>query len=158
MTEIMLTQSEADALIAIEKHYDSASVAANDNALKLPDLGGKLIVPLLCSNKREKFTIDITRSRIELTKETKQLRGRQVIVLLRLDVGGSPYKTHRNPDDEEISSPHIHIYREGYADKWAYPVPADKFTNLTDSWQTLLDFMQYCNVTELPNFERGLFT
>lgn len=154
MSEVMLTQSEADALIAIEKHHDTTE-AANDNSLQLPDLGGKLIIPLICINKREKFSLDMRRSRIDLLKETKQLRGRQVIVLVRLDVGGAP---HRNPDDTEISSPHLHIYREGYADKWAIPVPEGKFTNLNDSWKTLLDFMKFCNITNPPKFEKGLFT
>jgi len=154
MSDIALTQSEADALIALEKHYNGAN-AANDNALKLPDLGGKLLIPLLCTNKRESFSLDVTRSRIDLLKETKQLRGRQVILLVRLDVGGAP---HRNPDDEEIPSPHLHIYRERYADKWAIAVPKDRFTNLTDSWQTLLDFMTFCNITKIPEFEKGLFS
>ncbi len=155
MTEIILTQTEADALIDIKKNYDESSISTDNSRLALPDLGGKLIVPLICVNKREKFSLDITRSRIDLLKETKQLRGRQVVVLVRLDIGGAP---HRNPDDEEVSSPHLHVYREGYGDKWAGPVPSDKFSNLSDSWQTLQDFMKYCNIDKLPQFERGLFT
>lgn len=155
MTDIILSQAEADALIAIRKDYDGTSNPAGSPTLTLPDLGGKLIVPLICTNKREKFSLDITRSRIDLLKETKQIRGRQVIVLVRLDVGGAP---HRNPDDEEIPSPHLHIYREGFGDKWACAVPSDKFSNLSDPWQTLYDFMKYCNIVGLPEFNRGLFT
>lgn len=149
-----LTQIEADALIAIEKHHDTGE-AANTNSLKLPDMGGKLIVPLVCLNRREHFSLDIARGNISLTKETKQIRGRQVIVLLRLDVGGQP---HRNPDDQEISCPHLHVYRDGFGDKWAIPIPEGKFKNINDSWQTLLDFMAYANITKIPNFEKGLFT
>ena len=54
--------------------------------------------------------------------------------------------------------PHLHVYREGYGDKWAVPVPADRFGNLADVWQTLSDFMGYCNITQPPRIQRGLFT
>jgi hypothetical protein len=45
---------------------------------------------------------------------------------------------------------------EGYADKWAYRVPADRFRDLGDQWQTLQDFMSFCNVTKKPNFQQVL--
>jgi hypothetical protein len=66
-------------------------------------------------------------ARIDLIKGTYQNRARYVVVLVRLDFGGKP---HRNPDGEEIASPHLHIYREGVGDKWAYPVTADRFANI----------------------------
>jgi len=77
-----------------------------------------------------------------------------VVVLVRLDFGGHP---HRNPDGEEILSPHLHIYKEGYGDKWAIPVPTDRFPNMDDLWKTLEDFMRFCNITEPPFIEKGLF-
>ena len=61
---------------------------------------------------------------------------------LRLDYGGP---LHRNPDGEEIPCPHLHIYREGYGDKWAVPIPTQDSPNIHDHWQTLQDFMRYCN-------------
>ena len=78
-----------------------------------------------------------------------------MIILVRLDFGGPP---HRNPDGEEIGCPHLHTYREGYGDKWAAEVPTDKFSDLSDLWTTLGDFMTLCNVVKPPNFVRGLFT
>jgi hypothetical protein len=77
-----------------------------------------------------------------------------VVVLVRLDFGGSP---HRNPDGEEIGSPHLHVYREGFGDKWAMPVPLDVFANLHDLARTLDDFMDYCHVVSRPAIERELF-
>jgi hypothetical protein len=77
------------------------------------------------------------------------------VVLVRLNFGGAP---HRNPDGEEIDSPHLHLYREGFGDKWAIPVPGDVFGDVTDQWRTLQDFMQYCNIAEIPLIRRGLFT
>ncbi len=148
MTEINLTQAEADALIAREKHR------IDDERWRYPGLGGSISIPLVSSDKRENFLLDIRRGKIDLLKGTYQNRSRQVIVLVRVDFGGQP---HRNPDDEEIPSPHLHIYREGYGDKWARPVPADRFSNISDPWQTLEDFMKLCNIIEPPLIDRGLF-
>ena len=149
MAELTLTQSEADALIALAK------LRADPAVWDYPDLGGGLSVPLVSADRREQFYLDLRRGRIDLTKGTYQNRGRQVIVLVRLDFGGAP---HRNPDGEEVGSPHLHVYREGYGDKWAMPVPTDFFKNLSDPWRTLEDFMRYCNVVEPPTIRRGLFT
>lgn len=155
MSELDLTQAEADTLITLEKHCEYLALGRTQKQLEYPSLGGRLILPLLCVNKRENFFLDITRSSLILTKETKQLRGRQIIPLLRLDVGGPP---HRNPDDTEIPSPHLHIYREGFGDKYAIPIPEIEFKDITDSRQTLVDFMKRCNITKPPLIGYGLFT
>ncbi len=110
---------------------------------------------LVSSDGRERFHLDLFRARIDLRKGTFQNRGRGVTILARLDFGGQP---HRNPDGEEVGSPHLHLYREGFGDKWAFPVPSDYFSNLDDPWQTLDDFMQFCNITKPPFVVRGLFT
>lgn len=149
MAEINLTQSEADVLIAMEKHR------ANEEHNGFPMGGQSLILPLCSPDKREQFLLDLSRGRIDLLKVKMQTRGRQVVVLVRLDLGGAP---HRNPDDEEISSPHLHVYREGFGDKWAIPIPANRFRDTTDLWVTLEDFLRFCNVTQSPHIERGLFT
>ena len=149
MAEINITQSEADALLVLAKHR------ADDRQWDYPDLGGSISVPLVSPDRLERFVLDLSRGRINLAKGTYQNRGRQVVVLVRLDFGGAP---HRNPDGEEIGSPHLHLYREGFADKWAFPVPADRFPNPGDAWRTLGDFMRYCNVVEPPAIRRGLFT
>jgi hypothetical protein len=148
MADWTLTQTEANALIALEKHRTS-----EDRFFYPPT--GSLMVPLASPDKRESFFLDIWRGRLNLMKGKYQARSRQVIVLIRLDFGGQP---HRNPDDEEIGSPHLHVYREGYGDKWAYPVPAESFPRMADLSGTLDDFMRYCNVTKIPHIDRGLFT
>jgi len=148
MADFHLTQADADALISMPKRR------VDDTQVEYPGLGGKVTVPLVSENKREHFLLDVSRGRIELKKGTYQTRARQVIILVRLDFGGP---THRNPDDEEIPCPHLHIYREGFGDKWAVPVPVAAFPNITDAWATLSDFLRYCNVVEQPRFNRGLF-
>ena len=148
MADIHLTQSEAEALIAMEKHR------LDDERYSYPT-SGSLVIPLQSQDKREQFLLDIRRGRIDLLKGKYQTRARQVVVLVRLDFGGAP---HRNPDDQEIGSPHLHLYREGYGDKWAVDVPIEHFPRTSDLWGTLEDFMRFCRVTMPPYIERGLFT
>ena len=149
MADTNLTQAEADALIAMEK------LRVDDARCDYPGLGGSISVPLVSRDKRETFLLDVSRGRIDLLKGTYQNRARQVIVLVRLDFGGQP---HRNPDDQEIPSPHLHVYREGYGDKWAVPVPSERFPDISDLWRLLQDFMRFCNITEPPFIEKGLFS
>lgn len=148
MAEINLTQAEADALIALEKHR------ADNQLWQAPTIGGSICIPLVSADKKESFLLDLHKARIDLLRAKYQKRGRNVVVLVRLDLGGPP---HRNPDDQEIASPHLHIYREGYGDKWAFPIPAEHFPNIADLGVTLDDFMQYCNITQPPHIEKGLF-
>ena len=113
------------------------------------------MIPLVSADAREKFLLDIYRGKIDLCKVTYQNRARQVVVLVRLDLGGRP---HQNPDGEEITVPHIHIYREGYGDKWAQELDPEVFPDTDDLWEALQAFMRYCNITRPPCIERSLFT
>ena len=157
----MLTQSEADALFAMSKKPKSG------NRLAFPHAGGKLLAELVSLDEREVFLFNINRSSIAVSKCTYQKRARQVEILRRLDIAGSP---HPNPEVEivpldflapynglEIACPHLHIYVEGFADKWAIPTPADLMGSNADLYKMMESFLTYCNVTEMPNIERGLF-
>jgi hypothetical protein len=108
LAEINLTQTEADLLIAMPK------VKINNQVWDYPSFGGSISIPLTSTDKKENFILDVSRSHIDLLKGKYQNRGRQVVVLIRLDFGGAP---HRNPDGTEISCPHLHLYRENYGDK-----------------------------------------
>jgi hypothetical protein len=145
---ILLTQQEADALLALDKHF------LGDDRFSFPALGGALRIPLHSSDGREEFSLDITRGRILLEKNTFQTRARKAVILARLDLAGPP---HRNPDGEEIDCPHLHLYREGYGDKWAAPLPA-VFIGIENAIELMDAFMDYCQVVERPIIERGLFS
>jgi len=152
MPDIDLTQDEADALIKMEK------IKENNDVYSFPDMGGSIRIPLISKDKKESFILDVTRGKIDLLKGTYQNRTRKVISLLRLDFGGQP---HRNPNGTEVSSPHMHIYREGYGDKWAFDISEIhnlKFSNINDLSITLDEFMAYCNIIDVPNIVRSLFT
>ena len=140
---------EADALIALEKHR----VDEREWLFSAP--GERMSVPLTSADKREHFMLDVSRSRIKLTKATFQNRARQAIILMRLDLDGGP---HRNPDGIEIPCPHLHIYREGFADKWAIPAPPERYSNTRDLFATLDVFMRDCNIVNPPKIQKGLFS
>ncbi|MHB1675343.1 MAG: DUF6978 family protein [Acidobacteriaceae bacterium] len=146
MADIELTQEEADTLIAMEKR------CTDGKNYVFPGPGERIAIPLASPDKREMFMLDVTRAQLKLTKATFQNRARQAVILLRLDLDGPP---HRNPDDEVISCPHLHVYREGYGTKWAVAAPDSIYTNPTDLFSTLEAFMQQCNVTQAPNLQFG---
>ena len=148
MADLELSQAEADALIAMEK------LPVDDKPLKFPDPGGRLAIPLVSTDKREYFVLDVQRNRIKVAKATFQERTRQVVTLMRLDIAGAP---HRNPDGIEIPCPHLHIYREGYGDKWAVPAPRDRYPDVANLFAALESFLRHCNIASPKQLNPGLF-
>jgi hypothetical protein len=148
MADIDLTQAEADQLIAMEKHRE------DDRLFNFPDPGERIAIPLVSPDKRENFMLDVTRSQIKLTKATYQNRARVAVILMRLDLDGPP---HRNPDGAEIPCPHLHMYREGYGAKWAFQLPAEKYTDAADLFATFEAFMKHCNITLPPLVNKVIF-
>lgn len=146
--DLILGQAVADGLIIVEKKCVDRAV------FNFPSAGDKMRVPLLSVDGANQFLLDMTRGRIRLAQATYQNRVFLAVVLLRLDLDGPP---HTNPDGTEIGCPHLHRYREGYGDKWAEAVQSDVFGDPSDLWRTLYDFMRYCNVTQLPQLQQGLF-
>ena len=64
MVTVNLTQAEADALITMEKRR------TDDTEWSYPDLGGNVTVPLVSTDRREPFLLDLRRGRIDLGKGT----------------------------------------------------------------------------------------
>lgn len=148
MGDINIDQAEADALLALEK------VAADSKSYTVLSPGARTSIPLLSADKRERFHMDTSRSALLLSKVKLQSRARTAVVLARLDLDGAP---HQNPDGQIVQCPHLHLYREGYADKWAEAPPPEHFAHLHDLWETLQDFMAFTNVSEPPSIVRGIF-
>ena len=114
---IHLTQEDADRLVVMEKH------CLQSKCYPFPREGEKVMVPLVSEDRRHEFEMDVYSSRIDLKKYTFGNRTRRVITLIRVDIGSGG--RHVNPDNEAITGPHIHKYREGFGDKWAEPLPDD---------------------------------
>ncbi len=111
---------------------------------------------------REQFILDLERGNLKRARLKFQTRARKIIILARIDIAGRP---HRNPPDaphrpnERFTGVHIHLYREGFADRVAF-LPADipSFAEPTDdtevSW--LVAFLRFCNVQPVPPIQEGI--
>lgn len=150
----MLTQTESEILINLEKKK------RNNDRFTFPSPGNFLIIPIISLDESENFLIDINRGGKRITKCTYQERYIESIILVRIDIDGPP---HPNPDvinvplpflepynGKTINCPHLHLYVEGFLDKWAIPIPIDKFPNSNDLFKSLSDFFTYCNVVNKP--------
>lgn len=142
-----MTKEEARLFLEAEKHVK------NNVPYDFPVPGKQLCVELFAKNPRAEFLLDISRGHIKLTKHTFQNRVFKAIVLARLDIDGNP---HRNPDGEEIGKTHIHLYDEDFGDKWAYSLPSC-FTDPSDIFLTLDQFMDFCHIITKPVICRTLF-
>lgn len=155
-----ITQQDADFFFEMEKFPEE------DKKYQFPNSGGKLILPFISADNRENFLFDISRGSIKITKAKYQNRVRKSFVLRRLDYD-SP--AHLNPETEtipldilepykgkEIPSPHMHLYVEGFGERWA--VPADLFLNLDnkDIYEIMTEFFKYCNVKKMPDVTKTL--
>ncbi len=157
----MITQSEADMLIAIPKEH------RENREYDFPSPGELLSIPILSLDERENFILNINRSNIKLTKCSYQERVQKTIVLVRIDVNGPPHtnpNVHKVPvsfaenyNGKTIECPHLHLYVEGFMDKWAIPIPKDNFPNTNNIYDTLYDFFRYCNIVKTPIIHKGVF-
>ncbi len=138
----MLQQAEAEALLAMHKRFvDFEAITISPGLDKTYELIGT------GENEKEKFQLDLWRGTIRISKVKYQTRGRKTFVLARLELNGSP---HTNPDGTRLDGNHLHIYSEGYEDKWAVPIDASLFRDISSMVTALEDFCRFCNVDALP--------
>lgn len=97
MSEVDLSQQEADRLLALEKHRVS------DEAIRFPHPRRRALAKLLSANGKEEFIIDMYFGDVDFPRFSIQLRARQAIVLARLELDGP---VHENPDGDLIPTPH----------------------------------------------------
>lgn len=142
----MLTQTEANSLISMGKSFvDTATIVL------LPGIDDTR--ELIGDDKHERFLLDLWRGTLRLSKYKYQNRARTAIVLVRLDIDGSP---HTNPDGQQIGGTHIHLYREGYEDRWAFPLDQEVFKDVRNPTGLLEDFCGYCSIRGLPPIQEEL--
>ncbi len=137
----MLTQAEADRFIGMAKHFVRPPAS-----IVIPP-GVDDTYELAALEDRERFLLDLWRGTLRLTKLKFQNRVQVVDVLVRLDVDGAP---HTNPDGQKLSGTHLHLFREGYDDRWARPVDRKAFTLLSDPGTTFQDFCVFCKIESPP--------
>ncbi len=137
----MSTQAEADQFMQMTKHFvrPPATITIPPGADDTYELAGP--------NDRESFVLDVWRGTLRLSKLKFQNRVRTAIVLVRLDVDGAP---HTNLDGQRFSEIHIHMFKEGYDDKWAFPVDSKIFPLVSDPGKTFHDFCAFCKIESPP--------
>lgn len=139
----MLTNEEFERLLSENKVFEDQS------SICIPGKGGKIKRELKSRFTDNKFILNIERGRIDLSKVKYQTRHiEKNCVLLRIDTKGP---RHQNPDGEFIECPHIHIYKDGWGDKWAKPLDPNIFKNTTNLDELLRDLLLFFNVNNIPN-------
>ena len=108
---------------------------------------------------KDTFILDFYKSTIELKKFTFNKRFRTAIVLIRYDSQGR----HNNPEGTEhggvtYDGPHLHVYREGYDTKIAFPVSEINIASHeeTDVTSVLEQFLAYCNIEDIPPIQTSM--
>ncbi|HBY69669.1 MAG TPA: hypothetical protein DEG69_19165 [Flavobacteriaceae bacterium] len=104
-------------------------------------------------NSKNIYLLDFYRGSFELSRYTYNKRFRQSIILIRYDSGGR----HTNPDGVSFDGPHVHIYKEGFNDKFAYPISELSINNNFSMEEVLNKLLQFCNVTKRPSIEVPMF-
>ena len=148
---------DANIIIYEEKQFlDShADFPALHNTIKLNGLGQRT---------KYEYIVDVNRKYYLLNRITYHQRVFTNITLLRLDIDTKP---HRNPDGKKINGTHLHVYREGYGDSWAYELndpalhelwPKFAFSTLLqeDLINKFYSFAKLCNFTNLIMFTTPL--
>lgn len=141
----MLTKAEFDELHKLDKYLD-----VDENGIIWPDKGKKISINCYSLDNKEQFEITINSSKIKVSKVTYQQLYRDKTILFRLDTSGP---RHWNPDGTFVEGPHIHIYKEGYGDKWAYPLEQYISTNPSDMIVLFCDFLSYINIIDIPSIK-----
>ncbi len=132
----MLTQQEADNLLETLKQIQNV-----DKQMSFPAPGDAEKLSLVSEDGKHEFIVDINRKGYVAIAEkcTYQGRYQKDNILLRLDICASE---HTNPDGSIVPASHLHVYREGYGDKWAYELP-EEIIHPDDLIQTTIDFLKY---------------
>lgn len=137
-----LSQAEADTLRTLEKYL------TDPNNVRLPSLRGKENYPVNYQ-RNNKRADDMAVSSFRGGKNPKKVSYKLLydgnIILVRVDTQDST--PHSNPDHTTIDrlQPHIHIYREGFGDKYAFPLP-EYFRDSDDIGTLLKDFLSYSKI------------
>lgn len=143
-----ISQADFDSLIQEEKMFVDLVTP-----IKLSPAPMSWTREIKAINSKNLFLFDFYRGSFELSRYTFNKRYRQSIVLMRYDSGGR----HTNPDGESFDGPHIHFYREGYNDKFAFP-SSDLKIEESDSMEEVLEkLLQFCNVKKRPSIEVPMF-
>jgi len=135
-----ITQPEFDYLIQLKKEFQKR------DELLLGPAPLKWSRDIISLFSKDAFLLDYYRGSLEIKKYTYNKRYRTSIPLVRFDSFGR----HTNPDGQKFVGPHIHIYKEGFDDKFAYPIDSIGADLSTSMQEVLVKFLKYCNIQNIP--------
>lgn len=140
MSDTKLTDDEARRLVKMLKRSLVAEI-------KFPDCGGKIKFDAVGDTRKDVFTVDIYRGKINPHKyDMGALIKKNGVMLLQLHI--SPSNIHINPDGQKIVGNHWHVYTEKHGRAFAVPaadVSSDQFVDNT------LAFFEEFHIIEKPN-------
>ena len=141
---MLLKQADYEHLISLKKRFKNNIIIKSEPA---PLHWTREIISM---DSEHTFLLDFYRGSFNINRFTINTRFKKNIVLIRFDSQGK----HTNPDETSFDGPHVHIYKEGYSDKFAYPVSLlglqeANFT-IREALSKLLD---YFNVIEIPKIQ-----
>ena len=152
-----LTQAEADVLLQMEKRFSESSEIVLTRTLPM-DFRREL----LSLDQRERFFLDVCRSSHIAARLRHQTRARASIILARLEINGPRHRnpaTQQHPEGDWIGGTHLHVYREGLGDRFAYAeqeLDELGFRKPLALVQTFEDFLKFCSVVRIPNIQQGI--
>lgn len=143
----MITQTEFENLLRQEKEFD------NYDPINLGPAPIEWTRKINSASSKDSFLFDFYRGSFELTKYKYNKRFRQTVIMLRYDSHGR----HTNPDGVFLDGPHVHLYREDYNDKFAFPV-SEIGVNESDTMEIVLQkILHFCNVKRIPSVNISMF-
>ena len=131
-----LPQAKADEYLRVKKKFLFQSKLNLDQPFNITET-------LVSDEHGDIFKIDLRQGRIELLMININYRANECVVLCRLDIDD---RTHKNPDGKKIVEPHIHLYKEGFGSKFAYPAKNFGFIDFSNSLSSINKFFDFCNI------------
>jgi hypothetical protein len=128
-----------------EKYLNSPKRLKNKNSLTLNaefKINGE---ELISDEYGDIFKLDLRKNKIELQVMNCNTRANECFVLARLCVND---REHKNPDGTKIGETHLHIYKEGYNDRFAYDPKKYGFSNFDNVPALLIQFVEFCKINK----------
>jgi len=142
-----ITQNEFELLMSLKKSFTrSEEIEIGPAPLKWTREVNSL-------ESHDTFLIDYNRGKIQLLKYTLNKRYKQTVCLIRLDTIGR----HTNPDGEKFDGPHIHLYRDGFDDKFAHPIVSIGINDPTNIENSIKEFLEFCNIRNIPPIQKSTY-
>lgn len=141
---------EIENLIKEIKHFSKKI-----NRIKLlRTCGFKYKDKLVNDNSKNSYNLHLNYGRIDVDKVSiTTVHNESGKVLVRLDL--NPRK-HINPDGTIVDTDHVHIYKEGYDERFAYPLDSEEFKNIFPDKENMalllksyLDFIKTISIPEI---------